>query len=305
MIRSLGLMEIMRAAAQGPPDLAALPTRAAAGGQPPLRGYALALERIRYKRSSVGLASIEKGKLLGIVSARQGKGPTAWTVDHLAVLEEDNGALGELLGAASASAAKRGAERLLLRLPDEWTLQKAVAQAGFAATTQVLLLTLPGRSPLSKEEPLLNTRLRRVGDDHALFRLYNACTPAEVRFKIGLTMQQWRDAEEPETRRTRQLVVERGGEIAAWLRFDDHYGWKRVRTMLRPAEILDPSSLVTYVVRSGGRRGVLWEVPEYQTELHLLLERMGFEVSTCYRLMVKTLAPMIKERAWAPAPTTV
>jgi hypothetical protein len=213
--------------------------------------------------------------------------------------------MGELLEAASAYAGRRGAERLFLKLPDEWDIQKLASLSGFIPSYQTLLLTLPGRSPLYKEEPLLNTRLRRPADDHALFRLHNACTPAEVRHKTGMTLHQWKDAEEPATRRTRELVLEPEGDPAAWLRLDYHQGWTKVRTLTLPNAAVDMPSLVAYAVKAGKRRGILWEVPEYQADLHLLLERMGFEVSGCYRLMVKSLAPMVKKPAWAPAPTSV
>ncbi|MBI4201502.1 MAG: hypothetical protein HY532_00105 [Chloroflexi bacterium] len=263
------------------------------------------LERLRAKRSSITLVATERWKFEGMVSARRAAGPSAWVIDHLVLPEGDGGPLSELLQSASSAAALRGAERLLLRLPEEWDLQKLACRSGFVVSHQVLQLTLPGRSPLYQQKAAFATRLRRPVDDMALFRMYNACTPAEVRFKTGLTLNQWKDAQEPAGRRTRQIVIEQQGAAACWVRTDTRRGWRRVHAMTDPQSALDLPALVAYVTRLAGRRRILWEVPEYQADLHLLLERMGFEVSGCYRLLVNSLAPMVRERAWSPVPTSV
>lgn len=304
MIHTLGLMDTLRVAALRSPDLAAFPPYAAAAPQPALGSYAFVFERLRYRRSSVALVALDQGRLAGLASARKRSGPTTWFVDHLA-LPGGDASLCELLGSVSEYATKHGVERLFLRLPDEWDIQKLACQSGFVVSTQVLLATLPGRSPLYKDGPAVQARVRRSEDDHGLFRLYNACTPAEVRYKTGLTLQQWKDGEEQKTRRTREVVVTHDDDVVAWVRLDYHQGWTKVCAMTHPRGQVDIPSLVAYVVRSGGRKGIVWEVPEYQADLHLLLERMGFEISGCYRLLVNSLAPMIKEPAWAPAPTSV
>ncbi len=306
MIRTLGLVQAVRLAASGSPDLAAASfSYAGDGRRSGLAAYAIIWERLRYRRSSVALVVSVNGKLLGMVSARRGSGPTAWFVDHLMLPGGDDAPLCDLLEAASTYAGKQGAERLFLRVPDEWYLQKLAYQSGFTALSQVLVLTLPGRSLLYKEEPRLATRVRRAADDLALFRLYNACTPAEVRYKTGMTLQQWKDALEPSGQRTRELVVESEGEVVGWIRMDVQSGCVKVRTLTLSTEAVDMPSLVAYVVRASSKRDILWEASDYQADLHLLLERMGFEVSGCYRLMVNSLALVVKEQAWAPAPTSV
>ncbi|MBI4198294.1 MAG: hypothetical protein HY533_04210, partial [Chloroflexi bacterium] len=165
MIRTLGLIDAFRVAAVSTPDIAAYSTYAVAGHQPALQGFAFVVAGLRSKRTSVALVALEEGKLLGMASARRASGPTAWFVDHLALPTNKDAPIGELLEAASAYAGRRGAERLFLKLPDTWDIQKLASQSGFFPSYQALLLTLPGRSPLYKEESLLNTRLRRPADD--------------------------------------------------------------------------------------------------------------------------------------------
>ena len=303
MIHSIGLFQAVRIAVAGWPDVAAFPSVAFGGSQPALQSAVFAWERVRYRRSGVALGASQGGKLQGVVSARRASGPTAWFVDHL-VIRDDDAPVCELLESVAAFAGKRGVERLFLRVPDNGYLLKLVSQSGFSASSQVSLLTLPANSPLYKRDAQLGMRLRMRADDLGLFRLYNACTPAEVRFKTGMTLQRWQDGQEPRGKRTRDYVLEQNGEVVAWVRMDLRSGWVKVQSQTLSHDAVDPASLVAWAVHTGGRRTV-WEVPEHQVDLQLLLQRMGFEVGGCYRLMVNSLAPMVRERAWAPAPTSV
>ena len=62
----------------------------------------------------------------------------------------------------------------------------------------------------------------------------------------------------------------------------------------------DLRSLVALVLDQAGSRGVLWEVPAHQESLRQALERVGFQMSGTYRLMVKLLVAQIKEPANVP-----
>ncbi|MBI4340313.1 MAG: hypothetical protein HY680_10255 [Chloroflexi bacterium] len=301
----MGPSDVFWIAALTAPDLAAMPLCDREGGQPSFRAGPFLGERLRYRRSGACLVAAEKRAGNGLVSLRRSGGPTAWQVDHLALPQEGDSPLCDLLAAASAYAARRGAERLFLHLPEEWDIQKEACRSGFTVSSQVLLMILRGRRALAGDTPALALRRRAPADDLSLFRLHNACTPAEVRYKVGLTLQQWKDAQAPRSRSTRELVLTQDGQSRAWLRLDRHRRWTKVRMEVHPDYPIDMQSVVGYLARLSPQRGILWEVPEYQGWLHFALERMGFEVSGCYRLLVRSLAPMVREPAWAPAPTSV
>ena len=151
------------------------------------------------------------------------------------------------------------------------------------------------------DTPVQRYRPRLAGDEHSLYRIYNATTPSEVREATGLTLQQWADAQEPRSKRTRELVVEEDGEIMAWVRLDPHRRYVRVQSMVDPVWGGSLRSLVALVLEEVGSRRVLWEVPAYQESLRLTLEHVGFQMSGTYRLMVRLLVVQVKEPAGAPA----
>jgi len=224
-------------------------------------------------------------------------------VDHLVTPLWDEEPCCDLLERAAGHAGRRGAEQLFLYLPDEWRLLATVRHSGFIARTQVFLLTLPGRSPLLGVEPIQGLRPRVSGDDYPLFRLYNSTTPGEARFGAGLTLQQWKDAQEPRRKGTRELVLEQGGAVVGCVRLDRFRTWIKVRLTIHPEWGRDPGTFVAFILAEKGSRAVCFEVPEYQGALRLLLERVGFEVVGSYQLVVKSLAARVTEPSLAPAPT--
>jgi hypothetical protein len=131
----------------------------------------------------------------------------------------------------------------------------------------------------------------------ALFRLYNICTPAEVRSAVGMALEEWRDAQEPVGRSTREFVLEDGAGAAAWIRLDRHRGRMRVRATLAPDWEGDPRSLVAFILGESRNRPVLWDVPDYQAGVRMLLEEVGLERVASYSVMVNPLAVRVREPA--------
>lgn len=303
MIRSLHLIDAVRIAALKGPDWAIGYAPANLGGQRFFSPPAFLWERVRRSRQRSAWASVEKGRISGLAAAGPCAGPTAWMVDHLVTPKGDDELCGNLLERAAAYAGRKGAETLFLRLPDEWHLVDIARHSGFLARAQVFVLTLPGRSPLLGVEPLQGLRSRTPADDHPLFRLYNATTPAEARGIMGMTLQQWKDAQEPRSRGTQELLLEQGDNIKAWVRLDHRQKLSRVRLIIHHEWQDEALPLVAFIVREVGPRTILWEVPEYQAGLRLLLERVGFETARSYRLMVKSLAVRVTKPSLAPAPT--
>lgn len=303
MIRPLSLVDAVRVAALRGPDWAVTPAGPAMGGPSSFSPSAFLWDRLRPGQSSVAWVSVKGVRTSGLVSAGPCAGPTAWMVEHLVAPLRDEEPCCELLERVAGHAGRRGAERLFLHIPDEWHLVEMVRHSGFIPCTQVFLLTLPGRSPLLGVEPDRGFRPRVPSDDHPLFRLHNTTTPPEVRCAIGVTLQQWQDAQDPRWRGTREFVLEQGGDVKGWVRMDHHRKWTRVRLAIHPEWEGDPRTLVAFVLAQEPSRTVVFEVPEYQGILRLLLERVGFELASSYRLVVKSLAARVREPLLAPLPT--
>jgi len=265
---------------------------------------ALMWDRVRLRRNGAAWVSAKGIKAESLISVRRCSGPTAWMVDHLVTPAREKGPCCELLEAAASHAGRHGAERIFLRLPNTWHLLETARYSGFLPCMLVFLLTLPGRGLPLGVEPLESLRPRIPSDDHLLFRLYNAATPPGVRSGIGITLQQWKDAQEPQTRGTRELVVQEADTIKAWLRFDQHRRWTAVRLTVHPDWTSDFRPLIAAVLALKGARALCWEVPETHSALRLLLERLGFETAGTYRLMVKPLAARVKRPAMAVVPTS-
>ena len=303
MIRPLGLIDAIRIAALRGPDWAVTPTGAASGGPSSFSLAAFLWDRVGPGRRSAAWVSVKGGRVAGLVSARPCSGPTAWMVEHLVTPSRDEEPCYELLERVAGHAGRRGAECLFLHLPNEWHLLEMVRHSGFLPCTRVFLLTLPGRSPLLGVEPIRGFRPRTSSDDYPLFRLYNSITSGEARFGIGLTLQQWKDAQEPRRKGTRELVLEQGGEVVGWVRLDRFRKWTKARLTIHPEWERDPQAFVAFILAEKRSRAICFEVPEYQGALRLLLERVGFEVADSYQLVVKSLAARVTEPSLAPAPT--
>jgi hypothetical protein len=253
------------------------------------------------RRESI-LISVDGWHLSGLASACRRAGPTTWGVEHLVAVPGEEERSSDLLEVLAGYAGQQGVERIFLRLPDEWRLIDMARRSGFAPCTQLLAFTLIGRTALLGIPPPLQAyRMRLPEDDHPLFDRYSATTPAEVRLGIGLTLRQWKDAQEPGGKRTRELIVEQDGSIRAWVHLVTRHGNVRVQAMVDSQWDQDLRSLVALVLDQAGHRSVIWEVPAYQEFLRLTLERVGFQASTTYQLMIKSLVARVEELATAPA----
>ncbi len=304
MIRPLTIADAIRIAALREPDWAVRPMGAAVEGRHLFSPAHFLWGHLRARPRGSAWIDTKGMKASSLASARPRSGPTAWIVDHLVTSQGDEVPCCALLETAAVHAARQGAERLFLQLPDERHMVETVRHSGFVPCTQVLLLTLVGRTPLLSTEPAQGLRRRTPQDDHPLFRLYNATTPASVRSGIGVTLQQWKDAQEPRWKGTRELVLEEGDGVKGWLRLDQHRRWATVRLSVQPDWGGDLRSLVALVLKENGTRSVWWEIPESQEGLRLVLERVGFEVAGSYQLMVKSMVARVKEPVLVAAPTS-
>lgn len=303
MIRPLALVDTLRIATLKGPDWAIRPSGARQDDISNFAPGSFLWHQLRFQRSSIAWVSSTGRKVSGLVSARPCSGPTVWWVDHMVVQHQDETSGYGLLDKVAAQAGSRGAQRIFLALPEEWHLQETARHCGYLPCVQIFQLALPGRSTLIGVDPETGFRDRQSGDDHALFRLYNATTPTGVRSGFGMTMQQWKDAQETSTRRTKEFVLDQDGEIKAWVRLDHSRRVTRVRMTVHGDWKGEQMSLVSFILKERGLRALRWDVPEYQEDLRIILKHVGLEDLASYRVMIKPLTVRVTERKMAPAPT--
>ena len=303
MAHLITVADTVRIASIRGPDWAINPWKTPWGGRRLFSPAGFLWEYLRARPRGAAWVEGRGIKANGVASARPRSGPSAWVVDHLVTPRYDQGPCCELLEKAAVHAGRRGAQRLFLPLLDDGQLVEMVRPSGFVPCAQMSLLTLSGPSAIRDGGPFPGIRGREPGDDHALFRLYNATTPAAVRSGIGVTLEEWRDAQEPGRIGTREFVLEDKDGLKGWLRVDLHRRWATARLRVQPSWEGDIASLVKLVLNESGPRAIWWEVPESDGVLRIALAHTGFEITGSYRLMVKFLAARVKEPKLAAAPT--
>lgn len=301
MLRPIALADSISISLMKGPNWAAQPAVAASsGGRASFPAMSFLWRHLRPRGKEVAWIAKEGGRITSLVSAVPASGNTAWRIDHM-VVGETGLDVGTLLGKVTAEAGRRGAERVLLSIPDEWQLMDSASRGGFRPSMEVRVLTLGGRAALIGEEFETAFRPRAADDDVPLFDLYRRATPSEARFAMGLTMSQWKDSQESQGSGTTEHVLDGENGIAAWVRLDRERRRVRVRLTVDPSWKGDPRSLIAFVLGEIGSRSLWWEAPGHQESLGSLLEQIGLETAGVYHLMVKVMAVHLEAPEMAPA----
>jgi hypothetical protein len=171
-------------------------------------------------------------------------------------------------------------------------------QAGFNNYLTELLYRLDEIHQSAPPDPLPVLRPKASADEHALFRLYSASAPLQVRSAEGMTLQEWTHSREKDAHR--ELVQENVGEVTAWLRI--RYGGASGQFEIFAApESGDLGRLVDYALTVlKTRRPVYCLVPEYQQQLRRVLEERSFYQAGSYSCFSKQLAVRVHEPRWVP-----
>ena len=300
MIRQLSFLDAIRVTNLTGRDWAIRSTDLATGGASSFAAGLFLWYCARAPKRSVAWICTEGRRAVGLIAANPCSGPSAWMVEHLVTHHTYENLWSKLLEKTVIHAGLHGGDRLFLSIPQEWRILNIAYNCGFVPFTQLMVLTLPGRSPLLAIAPLLGFRRRIPGDDYLLFRLYNAAIPATVRHNIGMTFQQWRDAQTPLQGGTQEWVLEDSQGINLCVRLDRHKHGTKVRLVIHPVWAGDLQALVSFVLAKNRSKRIWWEVSDYQRALQSLLERLGFEVTGAYHIVVKPLAAKVAEPALGP-----
>jgi hypothetical protein len=262
----------------------------------------LALQR----RDVCSWALTRGSQVLGIAAARPRSGPRTWEISQLLLASDDDPAYLDLLRKVCQAVARKGGERVFIRLRVQDLLVEVARLCGFVPSAHELLYVGP-RRPASSERP---SGLREVGrvDEFNLFRLYNASTPSETRFLVGVTFEQWRSSRERSPGRCHEFVYERDGVVRGWVRISRRFGAGQLVSMLHPDADADVAALIDYgLSRLTGANRVYCLVPEYQLYLRRLLSHRGYQPKSEYVTLVKSMVAPVgledRSRAVTIAPT--
>ena len=241
---------------------------------------------------------VHRGFIQALVSLRRCRGPSAWMIERLLLSPGHEGLCIDLLERIGFAGDKIKAERLFLRLDSSSPAVDMAKQAGFNHYLTEYLYCLEEARQTEPTESRLVLRPKSSADEHGLFRLYSAAAPHQVRCAEGMTLQEWSQSRDKDA--TRELVLEKGGEISAWLRISlgRTAGRFEIVTELGAEEL---GQLVNHsLIALKGRHPVYCLVPEFQEQLRRILEEKGFSRVTSYSCLSKQLAVRVHEPQLVP-----
>lgn len=249
----------------------------------------------------------------GLASARIRSGPRVWELDRLYLagaagpspdppgqlprvqLDVGPPAWVSLLERLVQAAGERGAQRVFLRLPRDHASIPAARRAGFSPCFHETLWehgqgsSLPACPDLDRATPGAALPQDRFG----LFQLYSAATPLQVRQALGLTLDQWQDAQDPHSRRRREWTLSHNGRITGWLGLHAHHQEVQGEALVHPDHPETLPALLALALTQPGLHQ--WLVPHYQTQVMAQLQKLDFQPVTEYTMLVtQVAAPVLR-----------
>ncbi len=297
------------------PNLAC-PREALSGSACP-RNAQLWKDTLAQNRQRISMVWWQGLSLGGLASARVRSGPRVWEIDRLYLAgaaasshdlhgQMDQGSLewaGEwvsLLERLVQGAGERGAERVFLRLPRDHAGIPIARQAGFFPYFhETMWEGGQGASiPAGPEGKGAAPGARLAQDSFALFQLYSAATPLPVREALGLTLDQWQDSQDPQSRRRREWTLSHGGRITGWLGLHTHRQEVQGEVLVHPDHPETLPALMALALTQAGRHR--WLVPEYQPMVMSQLRQREFQPVAEYTMLATTVAAPVLRPGMAP-----
>lgn len=273
---------------------------------------ALWKDTLARRRDRITMVAWDGPLLGGLASARTRTGCRVWEVDRLygPVRPVDSGTDENVPDGCADSVfltlleelvqvvGRRKGERVMVRLPSDDPMVDLVRRAGFFSYFEEYLLEGTVRAK-EQNGSLLDAPLQRrlPQDDYPLFQLFCAGTPQQVRVGLGLTFDQWRDAQEIPDQSGKEWVLRHEDRITGWLSLRFHQRVAEGNIMVHPGY---PDSLPTVVDAALARGGLhKWLVPDYQVMEKSLLIARGFRETARYTALIKTVAAPVSRPAMA------
>jgi hypothetical protein len=240
----------------------------------------------------------------GLASARTRAGPTVWEIDHFylpgegatprhsppeALGDVQETAVLEILERLVEVVGQRSAQRVFLRLPSGNPAICPARRSGFfPCFEEIRLEGVGGQAQDRDAQPPTSFRVRRDEDEFRLFQLFSAATPVMVREALGLTCDQWRDAQEPCRTGRQDWLREERGKVLGWLSLMPLRAATEPRVLARPEHPEVLSQMVSLALATPGKQR--WLVPNYQPTVVDQLHLRGFQEMGRYTMLIKTVA---------------
>ena len=260
-------------------------------------------DTLAHRRGRITLVSWKGMQLGSLASARTRAGHRVWEIDHLYLTGEPAGprvnghllesptdsAFLELLEDMVQEAGCRQGQRVVVRLLSDSPIVSMARRAGFFPYYEESLLEA-GAGILGRNGSAGTGagEDRLPYDDYALFQLFCAATPQQVRVGLGLTFDQWKDALEPPSRGLQECIIRHNDRISGWLRLQSHHGVREGDIMVHPDHPENLEALVDLALSFQGPHR--WLLPVYREAGTQLLLRQGFHEVARYTVLIKTLA---------------
>ena len=270
--------------APGDSNLAA-PTEAVVRCRP-LRNSTFWAQSLAFGSNRVTVGDWDGIKLTSLASARARGGNRSWEVDRLHL--SDSGQAFELLEQAVYSIGCRGAERVFLRVPYDSELMDSAIRVGFFPYFNEVHLA-GTKDAINFDANQFSVEQRTTADLHGLFRLYSATTPQQIRQGIGMTIDQWRDSQEPAQAHRNESILKRDGEIVGWGICDPFGNAKAGQIVSHP----NHPELTQYLIDIS-QQTLNWLVPCYQKTLLGLLKQQGLQELGRYTMLIKTVSVPVR-----------
>ena len=250
--------------------------------------------------------AIEDSALAGYVAARARCDGLVWDVEHLHTARSETAV--DLLEHTCARAGDGGALRVFLEVPSDSIGIELGRRAGFQryAAATLYRLTPPFKADKSRA---VGARPRLRVDEHALFQLYSAAVPAQVRAAEAMTYEEWSALHPGHKKWTpslfgdrHQFVWELGSGLIGWMTVV--YGQKTqfLELLVHPQYESMLDGLVTYALTQVSEKAPVYvAVRDYQPAVASALERAGFQPEGEVEILVRQLAARVPEPKLVPA----
>ena len=254
-------------------------------------------------RRQLGVA-LSSDRPVGVVVLQARAGGLAWDVEHLGIDGPDTGV--ELLRWARERAARLQARKLFLHTPGKGSGSDIARRAGFERYTEGVSYCLAKGFSTSQQDSL-PARPRLRSDEPALFDLYMAAVPANVRAAEALTHEEWaalypgKKLWAPSVLGDQDYVWEIASRVVGWMRvvFGDRSQF--IHLLTHPLYDGYADKMLQYALtETNPKAPVVVEAREYQTALRGALERVGFEAGESYAAWVCQIAVRATQPGSAP-----
>ena len=252
----------------------------------PLRNSTFWAQSLNFGSNRVTVGDWDGIKLTSLASARARGGNRSWEVDRLHISDLSHAF--ELLEQAVYSVGCRGAERVFLRVPYDSELMDSAIRVGFFPYFNEVHLA-GAQDPINFDVNQFAVEQRTTEDLHGLFQLYSLTTPQKIRQGFGMTIDQWRDSQEPAQTHRNESILKSDGKIVGWGICDPFGKANAGQIVSNP----NHPELTQYLIDIS-HQTLNWLVPCYQKTLFGLLKEQGLQELGRYTMLIKTVSVPVK-----------